>query len=123
MLYEGPLYTFFDARDNDKSVVIGTETDSEGELYLAFHLDGKPMLRNAVFGKRYGRGKGDESAGKTDKRSFMYLSRAAQMELYDLLGHIFQGEIQRETHVINMESPEHNEGVTVNDMLNAIEGQ
>jgi hypothetical protein len=92
VLYDGPLYTFFDPADPDKSVVFGTELDGEQQLYVAMHVEGTPYLRNAVYGKRYGAKHGEESAGKRDKRSFMYLSRAAAMELYDLLGGIFDGK-------------------------------
>lgn len=120
MIYDGPLYTFFDPHDSDKSIVVGTEPDSEGELYLAFHVEGHPVLRNAVYGKRFGKGAKDESAGKKDKRTFMYLSRPAMLELYDLLGHILGGEVA-DTDAVDMESPAHNNGISVNDLLNALE--
>lgn len=122
VVYDGPLYTFFDPHDGDKSVVVGIETDDEGELYLAFHIEGHPVLRNAIYGKRFGKHKKDESAGKKDKRTFMYLSRPAMLELYDLLGHILDGEIDREeTLAQDMENPAHNDGVSVNDLLSALE--
>lgn len=121
MLYEGPLYTFFDPSDRDKSIVFGVELDSEDQLYIAIHVDGKPFLRNAVFGKRYGKNAGDESAGKADKRSFLYISRQAAMELYDLLGGIFGGEMIADH--LDMEHPANAPTLTIDDMLNELGNQ
>jgi hypothetical protein len=119
VLYDGPLYTFFDPADPDKSMVFGTELDGEQQLYVAMHVEGTPYLRNAVYGKRYGAKHGEESAGKRDKRSFMYLSREAAMELYDLLGGIFGGVVRDAP--MDMEDPLIGPVLSINDMLEGLE--
>lgn len=122
MLYEGPLYTFFDPNDKSKSLVVGTELDVDGELYFAFHVDGKPVTRLGVFGKRYGKGAKDETAGQPDKQTIGYISRAGALELYDLLGAIFDGGDQEGMpEPYDMESPQHSTGLTVDDLLRKLE--
>jgi hypothetical protein len=124
VLYDGPLYTFFDPSDHDKSIVFGVALDSENQLYVAMHVDGSPYLRNAVYGKRYGKHSGDESTGKRDKRSFMYLSREAALELYDLLGGIFQGENAKESRPeVDMESPENAPVLSIDGLLDELGGE
>jgi hypothetical protein len=102
-------------------MVFAVGLDGEEQLYLAFHIDGKPVLRNGVFGKRYGKHAGDESAGKADKRTFMYITKASALELYDVLGGIFGGDTARESpSAQDMETPSNSE-VTINDMLGMLE--
>jgi hypothetical protein len=116
------LYTFFDPNDKSKSLVVGTELDVDGELYFAFHVDGKPVTRLGVFGKRYGKGAKDETAGQPDKLTTGYISRKGALELYDLLGAIFcGGDMDSFPPVDDMESPAHSNGISVADLLRKLE--
>lgn len=117
VLYEGPTYTIWDHNDPDKSLVVGISLDADDELYVAFHVEGQPVLRNAKY-KRDGKwNRGDQPV---DKRTSMYIPKSHLYGLYDLLGELLEGETAR-TVVANMETPENNDGMSVNDMLTHLE--
>ena len=94
MMYDGRVQRLYDETDPDKGLAFGTDLDVDGQLYVAFEINGKPIRKDAKYRRDGPWNRGEQPK---DRTSYVYLSHHAVVALYDILGRILQGEISEDS--------------------------